>query len=351
MQVLFSDFKKLEFRLRLETLDDLWHMVHFFGVGDVVSATSERKIKIGDDTSGKAAVVRKVVSLSLAVTKVTFSEEVLRVSGTLTAGPDDVALHSYHTFSFAVGDTFHVLKAKLLTFQKKHYDDALTSTKPSVLLVALDRDTAAFALVRGFSLAFLGEISGCVAKKYTGHVSSGDFFLEVVRQIEQYVHRYTLRTVVVGSPAFWKDEFAKVAPVSLRPLLLYATCHQTGKEGLYELLQRDEVRTALSRERLTREFGFVEEFFSLLRTDPGRCRYGLSDVLASCDMGAVVLLLVTDRFLVDLRAQDLSGPLDAALEAVEKSNGEVHIISAAHQAGERLMGLGGIVCVLRYALE
>ena len=348
MDLVFCDLKKKEFRLRVATLDDLWHLSHFLSVGDVVIAKDERKVRLGD-ADAKSRVVRKVFSLSVRVERVTFAQDVLEVVGTVVDGSDEVASGSYHTFRFAVGDTFFVTKSKLLAFQKKHLDDACSSAKSTVLLVALDREVASFGLLQGYGLAFLGEISGNVAKKRAGHMSSGDFYADVVAEISSYVDRYGLSTVVIGSPAFWKDEiYKRLGSVNFKVVL--ATCHHTGKVGLQELLRRSEVQRALSFARLQQDVALVTEFLSVLRTDPGLVCYGLVDVSSAVSLGAVKVLLVTDTFIASLREDERYAELDAVLENCEKSSGAVHIVSGASDSGAQLDGLGGVVCVLRYRL-
>ena len=225
-------------------------------------------------------------------------------------------------------------------------EDAADSVKASVLLVALDRETCAFGLLQGFGLAFLGEIKGSVAKKRSDHIATGDFFVDGVAEIRGYIERYSLSLVVVGSPAFWKDELLQRMSDDLRKKVVLSSCHAVGKAGLYELLKRDEVKKALSRQRMALEVGLVEQFLAGLRKDPATVRYGLVDVTSAVALGAVSVLLVTDKFVSCSREE-----VDSLLAACEKTGGEVHIVSSSHDAGAQVDGLGGVVCLLRYRLE
>ena len=53
MIILNKDLKKGEIKIKVENLDDLWHLSQLIEVKDLVRGKSSRKIKIGNETERK----------------------------------------------------------------------------------------------------------------------------------------------------------------------------------------------------------------------------------------------------------------------------------------------------------
>ena len=62
------------------------------------------------------------------------------------------------------------------------------------------------------------------------------------------------------------------------------------------------------------------------------------------------MLLVTDAIIHEYRDKGTYPELDKIMKEVDRTEGDVHIISTDHEAGEKLQGIGGIGAVLRYKL-
>ena len=78
--------------LKIETLDDLWHLYNVVGPGDIIISRTSRRVKIGDEDSRKQDSVRKIMMLKLKLEDVsfrTFSKRV-RIKGKILEGPSDL---------------------------------------------------------------------------------------------------------------------------------------------------------------------------------------------------------------------------------------------------------------------
>ena len=106
MKIINSDLKKGELKLKVENLDDMWYLNQIIETNDIVKGKTLRKIKIGKEGDRSQKTVKKSVFLSIAVEKVEFSKfsSILRVSGIVKQGPEDIPLGSYHTFNIAFPD-------------------------------------------------------------------------------------------------------------------------------------------------------------------------------------------------------------------------------------------------------
>lgn len=335
MKVIKKDFKNGLLKVEIENLDDIWHLSHIISVGDKIKSRDSRKIKIGDK------VVKKTVVLLLGIVKVELGKNYLRVSGKVVEGTEEVPKGSMHSFSLESGVLFELRKSKFLEYQKQHVREAMQNKPSKVLVCVLDRSECGFAVLKKYGYDYLGEISGEVEKKYKGAVKGSDFYLQVVKQIEDYVKRFGIERIIVGSAAFWKDELAKKLK-GFKSKVVLATCNNVGRNGVDELLKREEIRKVLSEERVSKEVGFVEDLLKEISKD-GLGSYGFKEVSEAVLSGAVSVLLVTDKFLYKKRDS-----VDDLMKKVERSKGSVHVVSIKHDGGKKLDGLGGIGAILRY---
>ena len=172
----------------------------------------------------------------------------------------------------------------------------------------------------------------------------------IVKLLEDYVGRYKIDVVVLASPAFWKEELLKVLKnESLKKKIVQATCSSADERAIDEVLKRDEVKSALAKERTLRELNLVEEVLGAI-AKKSAVAYGLKKVKAASDANAISTLLVTDSLIQKLRAEEKFAQLDYIMRSVDNHNGAVVIISGTHDGGKKLDGLGGIAALLRYRL-
>lgn len=355
MKVLLQDIKKGEVKVEITSLDDLWYLSQCIDQGDDVSGKTERKIKIGEGTDQATKVVKKQIFLKIKVEKVEFHpySNALRVLGKVVEGPEDVPRGSYHTFDVEEGTVIKIEKEHWLKYQVEKIREAAAEHGGIILIVALERDEASYALLRPSGYTMLAEIQGDVGKKGYSNIEGKDFFSDVVKHMETYATRYNVENIILASPSFWKDDvfkiFKKKVP-ALAAKVVLATCNSVGKTGVEEILKRDEVKVVLKKDRTAREEAFVEELFKEIAKQ-GCAAYGMSDVKNAADVGAIKFLLVTDELIRETRASGMYAEVEAIMKQVDRAQGAIHIISTEHDAGKKLQGLGGIGAVLRYRLE
>ena len=351
MRIIEADFKKGHVKVRINNPDDLWHLSQILHKGDVVKGRSYRKIKLGGDEE-KSSAVRKPVVVKIKVEKVEFDKykQSLRVNGVVAEGPEDVSHGSYHTLNVEVDMVIEIEKESFLDFQIRHMQEASKERHSKILLCTLEREEAYFALLKKYGCEFLGELKGEVEKKYNKEKVRKDFYQEVIKILEGYIEGMGIEKIIVGSPAFWKDELYKRLPAGMRGKVVLATCNATGQNGINEMLKREEVKKALQDERVSKEMDLVERLLvKIAKNEP--CCYGFYEVEEAANAGAVQILLVTDAFIRRRMHEESYELLNNVMKKVEGSRGEVHIISSDHNAGEKLDGLGGIAALLRWKVK
>jgi protein pelota len=351
MKIIHKDLKKGEIKLQVETLTDLWYLSHIIDPGDYISGKTLRKLKIGDGDNQK--VVRKPVFMEIEAEKTDFSRtsNLLRITGKIRKGPDDVPLGTYHSFNIDLNTIFMIIKQQWLSYQLDKITEATKETKSSILLVVLDRDEAHVAALERYGYTYLSSLHGSVQKKDYDQGQGGNFYKDIEKLLLEYNERYTLTAIILGSPSFWKEDLLKaITNEDLKKIIIPATCSAVGKKAFDELLRRDEVQKALKDQRISEEIIAVEKLLTEIAQD-GLAVYGFNETKNAGDAGAVETLLVTDTFIWKRREEGTFKEVDQLFKNIETSRGKIKIVSHEHEAGNRLDGLGGIGGLLRYKMS
>ena len=142
MKILHQNLKKGELKVEVETLDDLWYLSSIIDPKDLVKGKTLRKIKVGTKDQRASNAVKKPVFLKILVDKVGFSKtsDSLRISGTVTEGPEDIAHGSYHTFNIEHKSVITIIKEKWLSYQLDKVKEASSTKMPKILICVFDRE-------------------------------------------------------------------------------------------------------------------------------------------------------------------------------------------------------------------
>ena len=245
---------------------------------------------------------------------------------------------------------FSLQKEKFLSFQVDKLNEAEQQKPSSILICVFDREEATFAILKKYGYEILTELKGTVMKKDNPEKLKNTFYKDIVQQLHEYDQRFKLTKIVLGSPAFWKEYLlAELVQDKLKEKVLLASCNNTGRNGITEVLKRQEVVSALKDDRIIKEINLVNDLKTAIATNE-KSAYGIKDVLKAAEAGAIRLLLVTDTYIHKLREEGKYTQLDKIMKLVDTMNGDIHIISSDHDGGRELDGLGGAGALLRYKL-
>ena len=135
MKILDSDKKKGEYTLKIENLDDLWHLYNILAPEDQIRGRTLRRMKKQEDEQKKSDSGERVpVILTINVEKFQFHPFTnrLRITGTIIEGPEDVTLWSHHTFNIEVNSEFSITKTNWESFNLKRLEEAVKSSENCV---------------------------------------------------------------------------------------------------------------------------------------------------------------------------------------------------------------------------
>lgn len=345
MRIITKDLRKGIIKVKVDDLDDLWHLSEIAEQGDLISGKTERKVKIGSEEE-KRSVSRKVVFLEVKIEKTELSEESLRALGTITQGPDDIPIGSHHSFNISTGDVITIKKESWPKFMLSRLEEACKAKKKLLILV-FDRENALFALTKKAGVKVIAELEGQVEKKRIKQKSE-NFFKKLVKVLEEYKKRYNPNKIIVTSPAFWNEELMKEADEELKNSIITASCSSATKNAVTEVLKRPELSQTLKDERAAQELNYIQDLMLAISKDTAA--YGIKDVKQAVDVGAIKTVLVSTGLLKKYREKGKFKELEQTLRQAEAMKAEVHLINSP-DACRQLDGLGGIGAVLRFRIQ
>ncbi len=353
MKLLYSNLKKGEVRVLTQSLDDLWYLSAIIEPKDIVKGKTLRKLKVASREEKSKEAVKKPIFIKIGVEKVEFSKysNILRVSGVIKEAPEDVPLGEHHTFNIDDNTTITIIKENWLKYQLDKLKESCSEKKSSLLICVHDREEAYFALFKKYGYEILSHIKGEVQKKREESIKKENFYANVINKLKEYVERYSIKQIILASPSFWKEDLMKeLEDNELKQKIILATCSSATKNGIDEVIKRPEAKEALKQERAAKEINKVEELFTEIAKN-NLAVYGLKETENASIMGAVKELLITDTFIQKSRSGNFYSQVENIMKTVDKTKGEIEIISSEHEGGKKLDGLSGIAAILRFKIK
>lgn len=348
MKVLYQNAKLGEIRLRIDTLDDLWHIKHLVAPGDLVEAkTYRRDDSATADTSKPTRGQKRPVTLGIRVESVEFQpfSDRLRISGKIEAGPSDFG--RFHTLTFEVQDDFKITKERWRMHELQRIKEAVDATKtPRVAVISIEEGEALIAFAHAYGIREVTTVeSRGGGKHYAKSAGRSEFFGDLLYELKLVLGEAKMPIVVLG-PGFTKDDFLKFAKERARGLLHGAVVDGTshgGMLGVQEALRRGTFARVVASHRLSEEAALVEKVMERVATD-GAVAYGPKHVEQALKAGAVDTLLVADSIV-------RKPEIDLLLQVASDSKARVAVVSTEGEAGRRLEGLTGVAALLKFKVS
>ncbi len=351
MKTIYQNLKKGIIKVKAENIDDLWYLSHILDKNDLIKAQTIRKIKLGQGEERTTKIIKKRVTLTIKAEKIQFKDNILRISGIVIQGPEDIPKASHHSFKIEENDIITIIKPKWLRFQLDKLKEASESKMPSILICILDREEAIFALSKPRGYKILSSIKGEVSKKEERASTKGGFYQEIIKSLKEYKSRHKIKNIIVASPAFWKEDLIKeIKDKELKEKIVLATCSSVDKGAINEVLKRPEMREVLKQVRSAKEIKLVESLLEEI-SKQGKSAYGIKEVELAANAGAIIQLMITDSFIAKMRDQEKYETIDNIMKVTDQTKGEINIISSEHEGGKKLDGLGGIAAILRFRIN
>ena len=336
-------------KLKINLLDDLWHLSKIIEPNDLITGRIERKIKFsGSEERAKAE--RKFYTAKIRAARVQLESTFLKIFGEITEGSDELSKGA-HTLDVKVGFDISIEK-DWKDYQIKRLRDAeKAASAPKALICALDDEQATLAALTAVGISYLGQFQlGLAKKRYVEKAQERmqELVAEIIRIEKQSKPDY----LILASPLFWKEELLKKLQEKESKIgnkVKLENVSAGSRRGIVELLHQGVLDKVIKQSQLQKEFKLVENLVIEIARK-GLATYKFANVKNAVEAGAVDDLLLTDSLIADYREKNKFEELEQLIDAVEGQGGKVNIISSDNEAGDKLDGLGGIAVLLRFKI-
>ncbi|MCR4369397.1 MAG: mRNA surveillance protein pelota [archaeon] len=327
-----------------DSFDDLWHLEKIIEPGDLVSGSSERKIKATQE--GEKAFKQKVF-VELEVKKCEFHEATnqLRVIGTVVfAKPEElVELKSHHTIEVEPGTPIKITKKELKNYHIERLERAKASAgRQRLLLVVMDDEEAELAFLRDVGIESKARILAKKSGKRFKETEKGNkYFDELLEKIKEL----SPQKLVIAGPGFEKQNFEKFLSQKHENLkAVFESTNSVGITGLNELIKGGKIDRLLEGLHSAEEARTVEKI--LMGIGQSQSAIGFMEVTKAVGANAAQEIAVNEKMLSEKRRET-----EELLDSAERIGTKIVFVSAQSDAGKKLEGLGGVAAYLRYKMR
>jgi len=351
-----KNFKKGIVKLIPENLDDLWHLYNLIFENDIAYARTTREVKIDKEYSRPQKGKRVTVVMGVKIKNVAWDKSLnrLRLRGTIIDAPEDVAgTGSFQTLNITSGDSLTIVKKEWAKHQVDRLERASRTETSPIIVISIDDEEYCIALIRQFGVDVKVEKSVKLSGKLEAEKRTADLqrafqgATSALREVWQNTHG----PIVVLGVGFIKNQFFNhlndQAPELAKQVIEVKSVNSSGVVGIHEALRSGVLSKALKHVRVAEEAEIMEEVLKRLGMNQKNVTYGFAEVENADMYGAIETLLVADSTLRGL-ADEKRLALEKIMNEVEAKNGKIVVISTEHEAGEKLLALGGIAALLRF---
>ncbi|MGD8505401.1 MAG: mRNA surveillance protein pelota [Candidatus Bathyarchaeota archaeon] len=359
MKILHTRFKKGIVKVVPKSLEDLWHLYNVIYPGDHVYAKTTREVKVEQEYARPKQGKRVSVLLGVKVEKVYWDRTLnrLRVHGVVTETPEKISARgSHHTLNIRVDKPLTIVKPKWQKHLIQRLKKASRPETPPIVVLSIDDEEYCVAVLRQYGIDVKAEertrLPGKLEADKRAEALRG-FFKSALQSLR--ITWTTLRkpAVAIIGPGFVKKGFVRYVQDRdsdiAQNIVDVKSVNSAGVSGVQEALRSGVLTKTLRHVRIAEETKLVEELLARIGKETQNATYGFDEVAKAAQYGAVERLLVADVALRETTDEKRS-VLEEIMRKVETKGGQVTILSAEHEAGAKLQGLGSIAALLRFPI-
>jgi len=358
LKIFRIDRKKGFAKVMQESLDDLWHLYNIILKKDEVHARTTRQVKPDDQYARPTKAKRVPVNLGLQVEKMYWDRVLnrLRINGIVCEAPEKLNIKgSRHTIDVTVNKPVTIIKKQWLKHQVDRLKRASRITAAPLTIISMDDEEYCVAILRQYGIETkMGGRTKLPGKlEAEKRVKAKQLFfkdaLESLREAWGPIHS----PIVVIGPGFIKDDFVDYIKNEAKDVAASVVAikgvNSAGLSGIQESLRSGILANVIQNIRVADEMKAMEELLSRLGKGKRNVTYGLGEVEKAGAYGAVEKLLVADSTLRET-TEEKRIELEKIMKKVEETGGEIMVLSTEHEAGTKLLSLGGVAALLRFQL-
>lgn len=353
--------------LQADDVDDLWNAYCLILPGDIIEASTLRRVTI-DSGGGKKqndrvrctlCIKAETVDIDLSLT----SAATIHIKGVNVRESEFVKIGGYHSLNISVDERFYL--------QKESWDsqsiERLRSfgsprDKAEMAILLVQEGLANCWLLSRCCTLLLFRLCCNIPKKRRGFSGAAydksvrSFYEQLVESCAKNLPFAQLRVLVVGGPGFAPETFLRTAFATSEAIrnekkrFVQVSTSGVHRHCIEEILGDKKLCSLIAGTQYAHETLLLDEFFSLLANDPNRAFYGLDEVAAAAELGAVSKLLIADSLFRSSSVDERKCCIQL-VESVRKFGGKPFTISTASSTGERLLNVCGIAAITTFPIQ
>jgi protein pelota len=333
-----------------EDSDDLLNLRRIIKENDKIIGDTTRVLKQDKDYARPDKGERIRVRISLIVEKISLDDVLdrLRVGGTISESSNESVPHgSHHSFILKINDGITISKKKWLATEKNLLESS--NNQVGFVLVAIDTGDCGIARLRGTHLEFIPNIySGSSGKRYKTNFNIEKFFEQVQLAVSTVLKEGD--SIVIFGPGETKKRFAnfiqKLQNTQKYKVQVVEGIDSGGEDGIYIFTKSQTMKEIMSDSKLAKVSSIIDEVMLLANKKSKKFTMGFDETFNANQIGAVESIVFSDKAI-----QDNEQKMIDFLNDVESKGVKMYSVDSSTDIGLRVTGLGGIISLLRYAIE
>ena len=333
-----------------EDSDDLLNLRRIIKEDDKVIGDTTRVLKQDKDYSRPDKGERIKVRISLLVEKISLDDvlDKLRIGGTISESSNESVPHgSHHSFILKINDGITISKKKWLPIEKNLLES--NNNQIGFVLVAIDTGDCGIAKLRGTHLEFIPNIySGSSGKRYKTNFNIEKFFEQVQLAVSTVLKEGD--SIIIFGPGETKKRFSnfiqKPQNTQKNKIQVVDGIDSGGEDGIFIFTKSQSMKEIMSDSKLAKASSIIDEVMLLANKKSRKFTMGFDETFNANQLGAVESLVFSDKAI-----QDNEQKMIDFLNDVERKGVKIYSVDSSTDIGLRVTGLGGIVSLLRYAVE
>jgi protein pelota len=280
----------------------------------------------------------------------------LRVHGTICKAPEIVPTGAHHTLNIALNTPVTIVKREWAKHHIERLKKASKTSEKPIIIIAIDDEGYAVATTTQYGVEVKVEerikLPGKLeAEKRSAAVNA--YFRKTLKSLRQ-IWTATRSPIAIIGVGFVKNDFAKFveseATDVAKSVVDVKSVNNGGVAGIYEALRSGVLLKVMKHMRIVEETETMEEVLKRLGKGESNITYGLEDVKKAAELGAVEKLVLADTMLRET-SDEKRLLLEDLMKTVEQKGGKIMVVSTEHEAGAKLVALGGVAALLRFPLH
>lgn len=334
-----------------EDSDDLLNLRRVIKEGDKIVGDTTRVIKLEKDYARPDKGERVRIRILLNVEKISLDNVLdrLRISGKILESDNESVPHdSHHSFILKVNDRITITKKNWLLIEKKLIES--NNKQQNFLLIAIDTRDCGIARLKGTHLEFIPNIySGSGGKRYKTNFNIEKFFEQVQLAVFAII-KETDSIIIFGSGETKKKFFnflQKSQNAQKYKIQVIEGIDSGGEDGIYTFTKSQIMKEIMSESKLAKVSSIIDEIMIRANKKNKKFTMGFQETFKANQLGAVESLVFSDKAIQTNDEKQIVEFLNNA----ESKGVKTYSVDSSTDIGLRVTGLGGMVSLLRYAIE